>query len=131
MKFDKALVYRIRGVRTPLAAAVLLGALAALLIIAQAFCLSSIISGVFLGGRTVRQVWGTLLVLLSVIAARGTLAWSSEVTANRAGGRTRTELRERLVTHLFAHSARRISGENGVENLSASFARGLKRWTPM
>src|SRR5437868_6177333 len=66
MKFDKALVYRIRGVRTPLAAAVLLGALAALLIIAQAFCLSSIISGVFLGGRTVRQVWGTLLVLLIV-----------------------------------------------------------------
>src|SRR2546430_17365207 len=93
MKFDKALVYRIRGVRTPLAAAVLLGALAALLIIAQAFCLSSIISGVFLGGRTVRQVWGTLLVLLSVIAARGTLAWGSELTANRAGGRARTAMR--------------------------------------
>jgi hypothetical protein len=37
MKFDKALVYRIRGVRSPLAAAVLLGALAALLIIVQAF----------------------------------------------------------------------------------------------
>ena len=31
MKFDKALVYRIRGVRTPLAAAVLLGALAEIL----------------------------------------------------------------------------------------------------
>ena len=118
MKFDKALVYRIRGVRTPLAAAVLLGALAALLIIAQAFCLSSIISGVFLGGRTVRQVWGTPLVLLSVIAARGILAWGSEVTANRAGGRARTGLRERLVAHLFALGPAYIRGERSGELVS-------------
>src|SRR5437588_3905018 len=100
MKFDKALVYRIRGVRTSLAAAVLLGALAALLIIAQAVCLSSIISGVFLSGWTVRQVWGTLFVLLGVIAARGILGWGSEVTAKRAGGRAkigRASCRERVV----------------------------------
>src|SRR5205807_1830132 len=89
-----------------------------LLIIAQAFCLSSIISGVFLGGRTVRQVWGTLLVLLSVIAARGILAWGSEVTANRAGGRARTELRERLVTHLFALGPAYIRGERSGELVS-------------
>ena len=64
IKFDKALVFRVRGVRISLAAAILLSALAALLIIAQAFCLSTVISGVFLGGRTLRQVWGILLVLI-------------------------------------------------------------------
>src|SRR5438477_1737675 len=130
MKFDKALVYRIRGVRTPLAAAVLLGALAALLIIAQAFCLSSIISGVFIGGRTVRQVWGTLLLLLSVIAARGILAWGSEVTANRAGGRARTELRERLVTHLSRLGPASTGGERSG-GLVSGFGGGVEGLAPI
>ena len=74
MKFDKALVFRVRGVRTALSAAILLGAFAALLTIAQAFFLSIIISGVFLAGRTLPQVWGMLLMLVGVIAARGMLA---------------------------------------------------------
>lgn len=65
-----------------------------------------------------RQVWGTLLVLLSIIAARGILAWGSEVTANRAGGRARTELRERLVTHLFALGPAYIRGERSGELVS-------------
>src|SRR5947209_20524579 len=87
MKFDKTLVFRVQGVRTSLAAAILLGILAAVLIIVQAFFLSRIISGVFLGGQAVQQVWGDLLVLLGVIAVRGMLAWGSEVTASRVGTR--------------------------------------------
>ncbi|HEY6542853.1 MAG TPA: hypothetical protein VIZ18_18055, partial [Ktedonobacteraceae bacterium] len=90
MKFDKMAVLRVRGVRVALAATVLLGTLAALLVIAQAFFLSKIISGVFLGGQSVNQVWGMLLLLPGIIAARGMLAWGSEVTADRASGRVRT-----------------------------------------
>ncbi|MFL5658863.1 MAG: thiol reductant ABC exporter subunit CydD [Ktedonobacteraceae bacterium] len=118
IKFDKSLVFRVRGVRISLAAATLFGALAALLIIAQAFCLSTVISGVFLGGRTLRQVWGTLLVLLGVIVVRGMLAWGSEVTANRAGTRARTGVRERLVAHLFALGPAYIRGERSGELVS-------------
>jgi thiol reductant ABC exporter CydD subunit len=105
-------------VRTRLSAAILLGALAALLIIVQAFCLSTVISGVFLGGRTMRQVWGTLLVLLGVIAVRGLLAWGSEVTANSAGACARTGVRGRLVAHLFALGPAYIRGKRSGELVS-------------
>ena len=115
MKFDKKLLYRVRGVRAYLAVTILLGVVGALLIIAQAFYLSSIINGVFLAGRTLSQVWGSMLILLGIIAARGLLAWGSAMTANRAGGRARTWLRERLITHLFTLGPAYTRGERSGE----------------
>lgn len=47
MKFDKTLVFRVRGVRASLAATILPGIFAAALIVMQAFFLSKIISGSF------------------------------------------------------------------------------------
>jgi ATP-binding cassette subfamily C protein CydD len=121
MKFDKMAVLRIRGVRATLAATVLLGMLAALLVIAQAFFLSKIISGIFLGGQSLRQVWNVLLLLLGIIAARGILAWGSEVTATRASGRARTSLRRRLVAHLFALGPAYIRNERSGELVSTLY----------
>jgi ATP-binding cassette subfamily C protein CydD len=119
MKFDKKT--GVRGVHVLLAAAVLLGVLTAILIIAQAFFLSQIISGVFLGGQTLHQVWGALLMLLGVIAARGILAWGDEVTASRAGARTKTGLRAQLVAHLFALGPAYIKGERSGELVSVLY----------
>lgn len=121
MKIDNMPVLRVRGVRAPLAAAVLLGTLAALLVIAQAFFLSKIISGVFLGGQSVHQVWDMLLLLVGIMAARGILAWGSEVTANRAGTQARTSLRRRLVAHLFALGPAYMRGERSGELVSVLY----------
>src|SRR5205085_7556755 len=121
MKFDKTLVFRVQGVRTSLAAAILLGILAAVLIIVQAFFLSRIISGVFLGGQAVQQVWGDVLVLLGVIAVRGMLAWGSEVTASRVGTHARTGLHERLVAHLFPLGPAYVRGERSGELVSVLY----------
>lgn len=121
MKFDKAAVFRVRGVRASLAAVILQGTLAALLVIAQALFLSKIISGVFLGGQSVSQVEEMLLILLGIIAARGILAWGSEVTANRASARARTALRGRLVAHLFALGPAYIRGERSGELTSVLY----------
>ena len=121
MKFNKALVLRVRGVRIALSTAILLGALAALLTISQAYLLSIVISGVFLAGRSLDQVWGMLLMLLGVIAARGILVYGSQVTANSAGMRARTGMRERLVAHLFALGPAYIRGERSGELVSVLY----------
>ena len=121
MKFNKALVLRIRGVRIALSTAILLGTLAALLTISQAYLLSIVISEVFLAGRSLDQVWGMLLMLLGVIAARGILVYGSQVTANSAGMRARTGLRERLVAHLFALGPAYIRGERSGELVSVLY----------
>ena len=121
MKFVKMPALQVRGVSTALAATILLGVLAALLVIAQAFFLSKIISGVFLGGQSLRQVWEILLLLLGIIAARGILAWGSEVTAGRASARTRTSLRERLIAHLFALGPAYVKGERSGELVSTLY----------
>ena len=121
MKFNKALVLRIRGVRIALSTAILLGTLAALLTISQAYLLSIVISGVFLAGRSLDQVWGMLLMLLGVIAARGILVYGSQVTANSAGMRARAGMRERLVAHLFALGPAYIRGERSGELVSVLY----------
>ena len=129
MKFNKALVLRIRGVRIALSTAILLGALAALLTISQAYLLSIVISGVFLAGRSLDQVWGMLLMLLGVIAARGILVYGSQVTANSAGMRARAGMRERLVAHLFALGPAYIRGERSGELVSV-FYEGVEALDP-
>ncbi len=124
-----------RDTRFGLALTVLSGFFAGLLTIWQAWLLSNTITNVFLENQTLIQVWNLLRVMLFVIASRALLTWLNEIWANAVAVRIKTDLRERLVTHIQklgpAYTRAERSGElttaaiEGVEALDAYFSQYL------
>lgn len=118
-----------------LVAAIALGLTLVGLLVAQAMLLSQVIVAVFLGGATLAAVWGSMLALLGVFVGRALIAWAGEVAAHWSAARVKSELRERLLTHLVqlgpAYLAGQRTGElatvatQGIENLDAYFTRYL------
>ena len=123
-----------RATRFHLGVTVVLGAITALLVIAQAWLLSDVIARAFDGGVTVSDVKGTLSALLLVVLARAAVAWYSEVSANRASSRVKSELRVALVEKLAADAPNPRSesdghlatlATHGVDALDGYFSRYL------
>jgi ATP-binding cassette subfamily C protein CydD len=102
MNLDPRLLREARTARLWLALTVGLGVLGGITTVLQARTLSRVVSQVFLGGQSLGGV-GTLLAALLVIAvARAGLIWASEVTANRAAGQVKADLRTRFLAHVLA-----------------------------
>jgi ATP-binding cassette subfamily C protein CydD len=106
----RRLITLTRNSRLALTLTILTGFLAGILTIGQAWYLSLVIDGVFLGSRSLIQVLPWLRLLLFILSGRAFLAWINEVSANAIAVRIKTDLRERLFTHLL--------------NLGPSFSRG-------
>jgi ATP-binding cassette subfamily C protein CydCD len=106
----RRLISLTRNSRLALTLTILTGFLAGILTIGQAWYLSLVIDGVFLGSRSLIQVLPWLRLLLFILSGRAFLAWINEVSANAIAVRIKTDLRERLFTHLL--------------NLGPSFSRG-------
>jgi len=106
--------------------------IAGLLIIWQAFELSSVINQVFLGSASLGEVSFILGLLLVIIFLRAVLSWGSEVSANRVAIRIKADLREQLFHHLlelgptFTKSERTgelaVVATEGIESLDAYFS---------
>ncbi len=64
--------------------------------------LASIVDAVFLDGADLGDVTTRLLVMVGLLALRAGCSWLTEVTADRASGRLRTDVRHELVDHLVA-----------------------------
>jgi thiol reductant ABC exporter CydD subunit len=132
MKFGMRFLRHIPEARMYLIITVVLGTLLGVLIIFQAFYLSQIVSGVFLRGQALQQVWGLLLVFIGIIALRGLLAWGNALAANRIAAHIKTRVRRRLLSHLFhlgpLYTRGERSGElintlsGGVESLDPYFS---------
>ncbi len=124
-----------RDTRFNLAITVLSGLLAGLLTISQAWLLSSAVNGVFLEGQTLAQVMGWLKLILAIITGRAVLVWVNEVSANAVAVHVKTDLRERLFSHIQAlgpaYTQRERTGElttaavEGIEALDAYFRQYL------
>ena len=99
---DKRLIGQAGHARLNLILTVLLGGLAGVTLIGQAFYLSRIINRVFLEGASLQEVgpWLWLLFLLSLV--RAGLVWASQVTAQRVAGQVKENVRGRLLSHLLA-----------------------------
>ena len=70
-----------RATRRYLAVSVLLGALTALLVVAQAWLLADVVSRAFSGDQSATDLRTPLSVLLAVVLARAATAWYTEVAA--------------------------------------------------
>src|SRR5688572_28471399 len=90
-----------RDSRSTLFLTLLSGFLIGLLTIGQAYLLSSTINRVFLEGQTLADVSHWLRLILVLIVGRALLTWVNEVSANAVAVRIKTDLRERLFSHIL------------------------------
>jgi thiol reductant ABC exporter CydD subunit len=123
-----------RGVRAHLVVTVVLGGITALLVIAQAWLLADVIARAFDGSISVADVRAPLTALLLVVVVRAATAWYTEVSANRASARVKSQLRIALVEKLAADApSTRPESEgqlttlatHGVDALDGYFSRYL------
>lgn len=135
MNLDPRLLNEAHAVRRWLAWTVGLGWAAGALVVLQAFVLSRVVSQVFLHGQTLGGAASWLAAFLLIALARAALVWAGEVTANRAAGRVKRNVRERCLAHLFGLGPAYTRGERtgelvntaveGIESLDAYFSQYL------
>jgi thiol reductant ABC exporter CydD subunit len=98
-----------------LALALTLGGAAGLLVVVQAWFLSSAIDAAFLGGGDLGAAGPFLLGIAGAAAFRAGAAWGQEVAAQGFSGRVRQAVRDRLLRRLLALGPRFASGERAGE----------------
>jgi ATP-binding cassette subfamily C protein CydD len=118
-----------------LAAAILLGLLAGLIVIGQAWILSHAIEAVFLGGVGLERIRAPLVLLAGLACLRAAAAFASETCATRFASDVQQRLRRDLAGRLFALGPAYTSGERSgdlvttaiqsVDALEAFFAQVL------
>ena len=124
-----------RDTHLPLLLTILSGLLAGLLTIGQAYLISNTVNGVFLEEQTLAQVFHWLRLILFIIAGRALLTWVNEVSANAVAVKIKTDLRERLFSHILklgpAYTRGQRTGDlttaavEGIEALDAYFSQYL------
>jgi len=123
---NQELFRHIKHARSALTLTIIFGVLGAAATIAQMAFLSKIVDRVFLAHRSLAQVVSLLLLLLVVIVVRAGLVWVREVTAQQGAIRIKSEVRERLFTHLLQLGPAYARGERTGE-LVATASEGIER----
>ncbi|MFH2114257.1 MAG: thiol reductant ABC exporter subunit CydD, partial [Spirochaetota bacterium] len=129
--FSRDLWLQARKYIGPLATAIFLGAVIGTLIVAQAWLISTVISGVFLDGQTLEENQNSLVILAGVVVARSIVTYLREVSAGSVSIQVRADLKRELFSHLLKISPIRITRERtgelvntlvqGVDRLDAYF----------
>lgn len=84
-----------------IAGSIVLGSLSALLIVAQAWLLATVIADAF-AGEGVRQLRAVLAALVVVVLARAVIAWGAELVAQRCSALAKSQLRAALLRRVVA-----------------------------
>jgi thiol reductant ABC exporter CydD subunit len=135
LKLDRRLLRRAKASKGAIALTIGLGAGGGVVVVAQAYLLSLVVSQVFLGGNTLGDVMPLLFAFLLLSLLRGGLTWGAEVAADRVASRVKRDLRARLAAHLLALGPAYARGERsgelantvveGIEALDAYFRQYL------
>jgi ATP-binding cassette subfamily C protein CydCD len=132
---DPRLLRHARATRGFLAAVVVLGAVGAALVVAQAMLIAEVVVGAFQRGLSASDL-ATPLALLAVVAVgRAAVSWLTELAAHRASAAVKSELRRRLLDRAAELGPGRLSGQTtgslvalatrGVDALDDYFSRYL------
>ena len=121
---DPRLLRYARSTRGFIALAVLLGVVTAVLVIAQARLLSSVIVDVTAQGASWDEVAPAVLLLAGVFGLRAVVAWAGELAAFRSAARAKQELREATLLHVLEQGPAGPAGDDPGE-LSALVTRGV------
>ncbi|MFF7453605.1 thiol reductant ABC exporter subunit CydD [Kitasatospora sp. NPDC008115] len=132
---DPRLLGYARTTRTFLAGTVLLGAVNAALVVAQAGLIAELVVRGFQQRTGLDELTAPLALLVLTAIGRGLVGWLTELTAHRSVARVKSTLRRKLLDHATAlgpaHPAGRRTGEltalatRGVDALDDYFARYL------
>jgi ATP-binding cassette subfamily C protein CydCD len=99
---DPRLLKHARRAVVPIAVLAGLGLVTALLVIAQAWLLATVIAGVFIDKETLSDSVTPIAILAAVTVARAATAWAAQATAHRASAAAKTELRAALLARVVA-----------------------------
>ncbi len=77
------------------------GTITALTVIILAYYLSDVVSRVFIGNESLRDVTPYILVMLGLLFVRGASIWGREILSQRSASLLKSDLRRRLSSHLF------------------------------
>jgi ATP-binding cassette, subfamily C, bacterial CydCD len=97
---DPRLLKHARRAAVPIAVLAGLGLATALLVIAQAWLLATVIARVFIDKATLPQSVTPIAVLAAVTVARAVVAWAAQATAHHASAAAKTELRVALLAQV-------------------------------
>ncbi|XUL89551.1 thiol reductant ABC exporter subunit CydD [Streptomyces galilaeus] len=132
---DPRLLRYARATRLFLMAVVGLGAVGALLVIAQAMLIAEVVVGAFQHGKSVSELGTPLLLLVAVAGGRALVSWLTELAAHRASASVKSELRRRLLERSVELGPGWLSGQRtgslvalatrGVDALDDYFSRYL------
>lgn len=132
---DPRLLRYARATRGFLAAVVVLGAVGAALVVAQAMLIAEVVVGAFQRGLSASDLAIPLALLAVVAVGRAAVSWLTELAAHRASAAVKSELRRRLLDRAAELGPARLSGQTtgslvalatrGVDALDDYFARYL------
>ncbi|WP_189230223.1 thiol reductant ABC exporter subunit CydD [Streptomyces flaveolus] len=132
---DPRLLRYARATRLFLAAVVVLGAVGAGLVVAQAMLIAEAVVGAFQHGMTAAELRTPLALLVAVACGRALVGWLTELAAHRASAAVKSELRRRLLERATALGPGWLSGQRtgslvalatrGVDALDDYFSRYL------
>ncbi|MER5655623.1 thiol reductant ABC exporter subunit CydD [Streptomyces sp. NPDC002131] len=121
---DPRLLRYARATRLFLLAVVVLGAVGAALVIAQAMLIAEVVVGAFQHGFSATELRSPLVLLVAVAIGRGVVAWLTELAAHRANAAVKSELRGRLLERAALLGPGWLSGQR-TGSLVALAARGV------
>jgi thiol reductant ABC exporter CydD subunit len=132
---DPRLLHYAHTTRRFIGLSVIVGAVTAFLVIAQAYLIASVVASAFVDHRSLGSLRIPLLSLAVTIGARSATAWAAERAANRASASAKSELRRAAAEHVAAIGPagleRRDRGQlavlmaSGVDALDGYFSRYL------
>ncbi|MDD2877013.1 MAG: thiol reductant ABC exporter subunit CydD [Acidiphilium sp.] len=128
-EIDQRLIAAGRGARRGLSAAIALGFAAGIALIAQAFLLARIVTGIIFDHATLGDVRGDLLGLAALFVIRALLSFAAEIAAHRAAASVKLSLRRTLLDHLFALGPSYAADERSAD-LAATLLDGIEALEP-
>ena len=116
---DPRLLRHARRAAIPIAVLAGLGLATALLVVAQAWLLATVITRVFIDKATLPTLVTPITVLAAVTVARAAVAWAAQACAHRASAAAKTELRAGLLARVLALGPGWRQGASGASRRDA------------
>ncbi len=132
---DPRLLHYARSTRRFVALSVAVGGATALLVVAQAWLIATVVNAAYFHHGSLTSLRDPLGVLLVVIIGRAVLAWATERAAHRASASAKSELRLAAAEHIAAlgptgqeqrdHGQLTVLVTTGIDALDGYFSRYL------
>ena len=117
---DPRLLKHARRAVVPIAVLAALGLATALLVVAQAWLLASVITRVFIDKATLSELVAPIAVLAALTVARAAVAWAAQASAHRASAAAKTDLRAALLARVLALGPGWRKGTGGTSRRDAA-----------